>query len=182
MKKYLRNPFEHMLQGLAYWLAYKSETVKYLINEHEAVGEAIQILQSRLPSNYKIVREFPYSNICNMYSAHQHADLAIINPQGGCECLLEFKIAGSTNGGYKADVKKMSNLKNYCSDVDCYVVILCRLSCSVDVPKNLVDSNGKAIKKAISVGSSKIRVRRVCNAVSSKSATKMKKVVCIELL
>ena len=171
-----------MVQGLAYWLAYKGETVKYLITEHEAVGEAIQILQSRLPSNYKIVKEFPYSNICNMYSNHQRADLAIINPQGGCECLVEFKIAGSTNGGYKADVKKMSNIKNNCPNVDCYVIILCRQSCRIDVPKNLVDSNGKAYKKTIPVGSSMICVRRVCNAVSSKFANKMKKVGCLELL
>ena len=182
MKKHLRSPLEHMLQGLAYWLAYKRETVKYLITEHEAVGEAIQILESQLASGYKIVKEFPYCKVCSKYSVHQHADVAIINPQGECDCIIEFKIAGSTNGGYKADIKKMANVKKDCPDIDCYVVILYSQSCNIDVPKNLVDGNGKAIKKPIPMNSTKIRVRRVCNAVCSKNAKKMKKTICIELL
>lgn len=182
MKNHLRSPLEHMLQGLAYWLAYKRETVKYLITEHEAVGEAIQILDSHNTSGYKVIKEFPYSKVCSKYSVHQHADVAIINPQGECECLIEFKIAGSTNGGYKSDIKKMANVKKECPDIDCYVVILYSQSCSVGAPQKLVDNEGKAIKKPIPMGSNKIRVRRVCNAVCSKNATKMKKTICIELL
>ena len=182
MKKHLKSPLEHMLQGLAYWLAYKRETVKYLITEHEAVGEAIQILQSQLAPDYKIVKEFPYGKVCDKYSVHQHADVAVLNSQGGCECLIEFKIAGSTNGGYKSDIKKMVNVKKDCSDIDCYVVILYSQSCTAGVPRGLVDNNGKAIKNPDPIDSTKIRVRRVCNAVSSKNATKMKKTVCIELL
>ena len=182
MKKHLRSPFEHMLQGLAYWLAYKRETVKYLITEHEAVGEAIQILQSQLVSGYKIKREFSYNKVCGKYSVHQHADVAILNSQGECDCLIEFKIAGSTNGGYRSDIKKMINVKNECPDIDCYVVILYCQSCSVGVPQKLVDSKGKAIKNPAPIYSTKIRVRRVCNAVCSKNAKKMKKTICIELL
>ena len=182
MKKHLRSPFEHMLQGLAYWLAYKRETVKYLITEHEAVGEAIQILESQLAPSYKIVKEFQYSKVCNKYSVHQRADVAVLNSQGGCECLIEFKIAGSTNGGYKADIKKMINVKKECPDIDCYIIILYSQSCNIGVPKELVDDNGKAIKKPIPMNSTKIRVRRVCNAVCSKNAKKMKKTICIELL
>ena len=171
-----------MLQGLTYWLAYKRETVKYQITEHEAVGEAMQILESQLAPGYKIVKEFQYSKVCNKYSVHQRADVAVLNSQGGCDCLIEFKIAGSTNGGFKADIKKMVNVKKECLDIDCYVVILYSQSCSVGVPRGLVDSKGKAIKNPYPIGSTKIRVRRVCNAVCSKNAKKMKKTVCIELL
>lgn len=171
-----------MLQGLAYWLAYKSETVKYKITEHEAVGEAVQIFQSRLPLGYKIIREYPYRNLSIKYSVHQHADLAIVNPNDECECLIEFKLADSTNGGLKSDVVKMSPVKNDCPNVDCYVVIVYRQSCSVKVPKDLVDNDGKANKKPIPIGSTSVKVRRVCNAISSKTAGTMKKVVCVELL
>ena len=182
MKPLLRTPLEHMLQGLAYWLAYKSETVKYKITEHEAVGEAIQILQSRLPLGYKIVREYPYRNLSTKYSVHQHTDLAIVNSNDECECLIEFKLANSTNGRLKSDVVKMSSIKKDCPDVDCYVVVVYRQSCSAKVPKGLVDNDGKANKKPISIGSTSVKVRRVCNAVSSKTAETMKKVICVELV
>jgi hypothetical protein len=182
MKPLLKTPLEHMLQGLAYWLAYKSETVKYMITEHEIVGEAILILQSRLPLGYKIIREYPYRNLSTKYSVHQHADLAIINPNDECECLIEFKLADSTNGGLKSDVAKMNPIKKDCPNVDSYVVVVYRQSCSAKVPKGLVDNDGKANKKPILIGPTSVKVRRVCNAIGSKKANKMKKVVCVELV
>lgn len=180
MKSYFRNPFEHMLQGLAYWLAYKSETVKYQITEAEAVGEAIAILNSRLPAGYKVKKEFPYGNISKSIG-NLRADLAIVSLQNECECLIEFKLADSTNGGYKADVNKMSKVRTVSSDIDCYVVIVYRNSCQLAVPRNLVDENGKSIKKIIPINSSNVRVRRVCNAIGSKTANRMKKVVWLEV-
>ena len=176
-----RNPFEHMFQGLAYWLAYKSETVKYQITEAEAVGEAFAILNNRLPAGYKVKKEFPYGNISKSFG-HLRADLAIVNSQNECECLIEFKLADSTNCGYKADVNKISKVRKNYPDIDCYVVIVYRSSCQLAVPRNLVDENGKSIKKTILINSSKVRVRRVCNAIGSKTADKMKKVVWLEVL
>lgn len=182
MKSYLRNPFERMLQGLAYWLAYKGETYKCAIIEADAVSEAIQILQSQLPSGYKVVREFPYGTISKSFGG-KHADLAILNANKECECLIEFKLADATNERYAGDVEKMGGVKACNSNIDCYVIILYRKSCKKDVPKKLVNNNGKAMKKEITVNSSqRIRVRRVCNAIRSYSSKNMKKVILIELL
>lgn len=59
MKSVFKSPFEHMLQGLAYWLTYKSETYKCQIIEADVIMEAVQILQSYLPHQYKLVRNTP---------------------------------------------------------------------------------------------------------------------------
>lgn len=179
MKNILRTPFEHTLQGLAYWLAYKSETLKCLITEAEVVGEIVNILQGRLPTEYKIVREYPYSNIRTNVFGRQRADLAIINSNGGCECLIEIKLADSTNERYKGDIDKLSNIKKNYPDIDCNVFIIYRKSCSINVPQGLV-KNGKAMRKVD--GMPNIKVRRVCNAISSKSAKKMKKAIWLEVV
>ncbi len=179
MKTFLRNPFERMLQGLAYWLAYKDETYKCAIIEADAVSEAIQILQSQLPSGYKVVREFPYGNISKSFGG-KHADLAILNANKDCECMIEFKLADATNGGYSSDVKKMSSLKTSNPNIDCYVIILYRKSCKIDMPKKFVNSYGKAKRVVDNIPN--LTVRRVCNAVRSMTAKNMKKVICLELV
>lgn len=179
MKKIFKNPFEHTLQGLAYWLAYKNETLKCFITEADAVTEAIQILQSQVPPGCKVIREFSYGNISKSFG-NKHADLAILNSEKECECVVEFKLADATNGGYAADVKKISVVKKHNPNIDCMVIVLYRKSCKINVPNKLVDINGKAKRKV--VGMPNIQVRRVCNAICSRTAKNMKKVICIEVL
>lgn len=169
-----------MLQGLAYWLTYKSETYKCQIIEADVIMEAVQILQSYLPHQYKLVREYPYKNL--QISTGQRADLAILNVNGNCECLIEFKLADSTNGGYKNDIKKMSQVKAIQNIIDCYSVIVFRKSYIVSEPTNLVRYNGKAKRGLLNESSQKYKVKRVCNSLSSTTATKMKKVICLELI
>lgn len=179
MKSFVRNSFEHMLQGLAYWLAYKGETYKCTIVEADAITEAVQILSSQLPSGYKVVKEFSYGNISKSYGG-KRADLAILNADKECECLVEFKLADAKNGGYVSDVKKMSIVKKGNLNIDCYVIILYRKSCKIDVPKKLVDDKGKAKRKVNNMPN--LTVRRVCNAIRSQTAKNMKKVICLEVL
>lgn len=186
MKSFLKQPFECMLKGLAYWLAYKAETSVSFPSEAETVAEASQILISHLQSGFKIKLGTPYDSIyCSC--GKKYADLTIWNSGGTCECIIEFKLADATNGGYKADVKKMHCIKSNCTNIDCYVVILYRKSCSQNIPKQLVNKDGQACRKKISIPvntktSQIIKTRRVCNAIGSKNAKKMKKVVCIELV
>ena len=170
-----------MLQGLAYWLTYKREIYKCQIIEADVVMEAVQILQAHLPHNYKLIREYPYLGI-SQGIGRKFADLAIVNSNGECECLIEFKLADATNGGYKDDIKKLSQVKAIHNNIDCYSIIVFRKSCNVDEPTNLVSPNGKARKSLLSEGSQNYKVKRVCNSVSSINAKKMKKVICLELL
>ena len=180
MKNYLRSPLEHMLQGLAYWLAYRDVVYKKTVIEAIAVDETFQILQTHLPVGYKVVSEYPYKLIDKSFG-NKHADLAIINTAGICECLIEFKLADNTNGGYAKDVTKLHPIKTSFSNVDCYVVILFRKSCLINQPKELVMPNGKA-KRKVQVNNSMIAVRRVYTALRSQTAKRMKRVICIELL
>lgn len=70
----------------------------------------------------------------------------------------------------------MSCVKAFNKTIDCCVVILYRKSCKINVPNKLVDNNGKAIKKMVTVNSShNIKVRHVCNAICSRTTKNMKK-------
>ena len=181
MKPWLKSPFEHMLQGLVYWLTYKRETYKCQVIEADVVMEAVQILQAYLPHCFKLVREYPYRNI-SQGLGRKYADLAILNNNGDCECLMEFKLADSTNGSYTKDITKMSGVKAFQGNIDCYSIIVFRKSTPLNEPKNLVLHDGKARRVVFYEGSQKYKVKRVCNAVSSHTATTMKKVICLELL
>jgi len=181
MKVVIKDSFERMLQGLTYWLAYKDTTYKCSIIEADAVMEACQILQGQLPRGFKVEREFSYSNISSTF-VNKRADLAILDDQNHCLAIIEFKLADSTNGGYTKDVGKLSVIKSLYRNIDCYVVILYRKSCNIDVPGKLVRKDGKATRKDIRIGGDTIRVRRVFNAISSKTAKKMKRVIWLEVL
>lgn len=184
MKKFFKPPFEHMLQGLAYWLAYKEEIAVCKITEGEVVSEAAQILKLHLPSDYKVEKEVLYRKVA---SCNKRADLGILNSTGDYECLIEFKLAKSTNGGFKVDVEKLDVIKKNNPDVECFVIIVYNNWCTQSVPRGMVNEKGQSSKRSIPISlknkqSRNIRVRRICNAICSKNAKKMKKVVCLELV
>ena len=181
MKSVLRTPIERMLQGLAYWLSYRDVVCRNKVLEHVAVDEAFQILQSYMPSGYKVKPEYGYINIDASFS-NIRADLAVINNQNKCECLIEFKLSENTAGGYKKDVDKLRPVKEKYPDIDCYVVVLYRKSCRLGEPKELVLPNGKARRKKWVLNNAMITVRRVYTSLRSQVATKMKRVICIELV
>lgn len=172
---------ENMLQGLAFWMAYKSEISTIDLTEAEVVGEAAQILSTRF-SNYTIKREVEYSSL-GPSLPKQYADLGIYSREGNTyKCIIEFKLGDNTSGGYKRDIQKISVIKRARPDIICLIVIANRKYCSTKVPKELVTKQGKARRGIITFSEVSIRVRRVCNAMRSISAKKMKKVVCLEIL
>ena len=96
--------------------------------------------------------------------------------------MIEFKLADATNGGYTKDVDKLQPVKAAFSDIICFVIVLYRKSCYIDEPANLVMPNGKAQKRILEINKARITVRRVYTALRSLIATKMKRVICIELV
>lgn len=181
MKSVLRTPIERMLQGLAYWLSYRDVVSKNKVVELVAVDEATQIFQLYMPSGYKVKNEYGYNNIDASFG-NQRADLAVVNDQNKCECLIEFKLSENTAGGYKKDVDKLRPVKEKYPDIDCYVVILYRKSCRLGEPKELVLPNGKARRKRWALNKAMITVRRVYTSLRSQVATRMKRVICVELV
>ena len=88
-----RPQIEHMLQGLAFWMAYKSEISTIELTEAEVVGEAVQILLARF-SNYIVKKEVEYSSLDTSLSK-QYADLGIYSREDrSCKCIIEFKLGG----------------------------------------------------------------------------------------
>lgn len=182
MIKDLKNAFERTLQGLAYWMAYKSEVNSINLKEAEIVGKAIEILSTQLP-NYKLKSEVDYNSL-NTSLSKQYADLCIFSRDGKkCQCVIEFKLGDNTNGGYKTDVHKLDKLKKLEPDIICLEIIAYRKSCALTVPKLFSNNCGKANRRVIRISQNiQIRVRRICNALSSNNARKMKKVVCLEII
>lgn len=180
MKEEIRRPLDHMLQGLAYWMAFSGEKNSLKIVESDVVSTAIDLLNILLPKDYYVVREVTRCEL-NILVGQQRVDLGIKH-NGSIVCLIEFKLADATNGGYKKDVVKLEKIKRKDENIDCLVVILYRKSCKVNSPKELVEEDGKAIRRKITVKDIPVRVRRVCNSFSSKTNDNSKKTICLEII
>lgn len=182
MTSEMRNAIERTLQGLAYWIAYKKELISIDLIEADIVSEAAHLLLSRL-SNYYIKKEVDYTTL-NSALRKQYADLGIFSREDNkCVCIIEFKRENNTNGGYKKDVQKLKRVKELEPNIICLAVVTYEKSCRLKDPNKLVTPNGKAKRGIIKdSGDAQVKVRRVCNALASKSANKMKKVVCLEVV
>lgn len=179
----LQNPINHMLQGLAHWMAYRDAFSNIQVVEADAVFVATDILRANLPTDYIVEKEITNKSLA-IVKGHR-IDIGIkYKIDGTYKCLIEFKLADATNGGYKSDVQKLSVIKETAPDIDCFVVLLYRKSCAFIKPKELVDKDGKARRGIQKVGkkSLPIKVRRVCNSFSSKTNKNSKKTICLEVL
>jgi len=178
----IKAALDRTLQGLAYWMAYKYEKNIIHLKEPDIVSITADLLNARL-SNCYIKSEVDYSSLNNALPK-QYADLAIFSRNDNkCNCLIEFKLSSNTNGGYKKDVQKLKKVKKLIPDINCLVIIAYSKSCTLKVPKLLVTTEGKAKRGIIKdVKGVNVKVRRVCNALASKSANKMKKVICLEVI
>lgn len=182
MTSEIRNAIERTLQGLTYWMAYKYEKNVINLKEADIVSTSAELLNARL-SHYSIKSEVDYSSLSDSLPK-QYADLAIFSQNDNkCISLIEFKLGRNTNGGYKQDVQKLEKVKKLLPDINCLVIIAYSKSCTMKVPKKFVTPEGKAKRSIIkNCGDVQIKVRRVCNALASKSANKMKKVICLEII
>jgi len=183
MKDVIKSAINHMVVGVAHWMAYRDEISIIKPIEADAIFMAADILQAKLSSDYTIKREITKTSL-SIVGKHR-IDLAIISKiTKNFECLIEFKLADATNEGYEGDVNKLQEIKQKDTTIDCLVVILYRKACPCDKPKELVDSRGFAKRGIIKIGKNKypVKVRRVCNSFTSNKAPKSKKAICIEVL
>ena len=182
MNNSIKKSINNMLQGLAYWMAYRREMSSINIIEADAVSTAIDILRSNLPSDYVVEREITKTSLPIVGS--KKIDLGIRNKDNSYWCLIEFKLADATNAGYIGDIEKLYQIKNQNSNIDCLSVILYRKHCRFDNPSSFVNDKGKARKTIIKVGQKNIpvKVKRVCNAFASATCDKSRKTICLEVL
>lgn len=183
MKKYIQSAINHMVQGLAHWMAYRDEISNIQVIEADGVFVATDILRANLICDYVVEREITKKSLAIV--GKQRIDLGIKSKTTKLyECLIEFKLADATNAGYNADVDKLSDIKRKAPDIDCLVVILYRKVCSCNEPKKLVNNKGLARREIIKIGNNNnpVKVRRVCNSFTSSKPPKSKKAICIEVL
>lgn len=180
MKEVLRQPIGNMSQGLAHWMAFRSELSNIQVIESDVVLVASDMLRSSLPSGYIVEKEVTKKTLSSLKDK-QRIDLGI-KRDTKYECLIEFKLADATNAGYQGDVLKLNKIKQKNQDIDCLVVILYRKSTSFLSPKNLVGKDGSATRKTIPIKGVNCKVRRVCNSFTSKNNPRSKKTICIEVM
>lgn len=183
MKKEIQSAINHMVQGLAHWMAYRDEISNIQIIEADAVFVAADILRANLICDFVVEREISKKSLAIV--GRQRIDVGIKSRiTNSYECLIEFKLADATNAGYTADVEKLSDIKKKAPNIDCLVVILYRKLCSCEEPKELVNSEGLAQRGVIKIGKNNnpVKVRRVCNSFTSSKPPKSKKVICLEVL
>ena len=169
-----------MLQGLAHWMAYRNEMSNIKVIESDVVFVATDLLRTLLPKDYTVNREIGKKSL-RFLKGKQRIDLGI-KLDDTFQCLIEFKLADATNGGYKKDVKKMKQIKQFDNNIDCLVIILYRKSCDYHSPRVFVGENGQATRKKIIVEGTPVKVRRVCNSFTSKNNNMSKKTICLEIL
>ena len=180
MKPDLRNPISKMLQGLSHWMAYRSEVSNIQVVESDIVLIASDMLRASLPGGYIVVREVTKQSL-PCIKGRRRIDLGI--KQGAnYKCLIEFKLADSTNAGYQGDVRKLNVIKQQMHDIDCLVVILYRKSTDYLSPKKLIGKGGQATRKTILISGVNCKVRRVCNSFTSKNNSRSKKSICLEVM
>ena len=184
MNQDFKNPISHMLQGLAHWMAYRKEMSSIEVIEADLVFVATDLLRASLQADYSVRREITGKSFPCLDN-RRRVDLGIYSKtQKKYCCLIEFKLADATNGGYKNDVNKLKKLKDQSQDIDCLVVILYRKLCDFTYPKEFVNSQGKAQRKHLLLDNGKVSavVRRVCHSCSSKTSNNSLKAICIEVL
>lgn len=178
MNQDFKNPINHMLQGLAYWMSYRKEMSSIDVIEADLVLVATDLLRASLSTDYSVRREITRKSFSSLNN-RQRVDLGIYSKADEeYRCLIEFKLADATNGGYNNDVIKLKELKDKAKNIDCLVVILYRKPCNFSSPKELVNAQGKAQRKL----NNNIIVRRVCHSYSSRTSNKSLKAICVEVL
>lgn len=57
MKKEIKSPLSHMLQGLAHWMAFQKRNHHIKVIESDVVFSAVDMLRGFLPNDYSLERE-----------------------------------------------------------------------------------------------------------------------------
>ena len=183
MKDEMKSAIRHMVQGLAHWMAYRNEMSNIQLIEADAILVASDILRAQLSNDYIVEREVTRKSL-SIIEERQRIDLGIKLRQGNTyKCLIEFKLADATNGGYAQDVEKLSTIKRINNDIDCLVVILYRKSNVFSEPKEFVSKEGTAKRGNIKISDKNVvKVRHVCSSYASSKTPSSKKAICLEIL
>lgn len=185
MKEEIRTPIRHMLQGLAHWMAYRSELSNIQLIEADTILLATDILRANLSKDFVVEREISHKSL-HIIDGKRRIDLGIKTRNNDSYiCLIEFKLADATNKGYIEDVEKLNDIKSLNKDIDCLVVIIYRKSCSFDKLGEFINvSNGTAKRKKCEIPSKGIyiKVRGVYNSFTSKNRNVSKKTICLEII
>lgn len=160
---------ERLLQGLAFWVGYKSELYHYPLTEGAIVGEAAAILNGRLDREYKLKCELMYKDLDRMsgdlYGSlfnQQRADLVIEN-DNLIDTVIEVKRSKASNVKIKDDFKRLAKYHSSNPIARCFMLLVSQRH----RPKNYINDNGNAFRKEIKGDGYRAKVRRSCKASSN---------------
>ena len=167
---------EHMLQGLSYWLGFRTECYSgHLVMEAVAVEVAVQILNAHIDhSMYKVKMEYGYGKVLKNNS-NGRLDLAILDKSGNCVCGIEFKTSTDSNNGVAGDIAKLKTLPQ-----TMYRLVVLISQKETSMTRQFVDKEGKARRSIPFMPN--VKVIRVTKAMESAGNSKYSpKAICIEV-
>lgn len=167
---------EHMLQGLSYWLGFRTECYAgHSVMEAVAVEIAVQILNAHIDhSMYKVKMEYGYDKVLKNNSKGR-MDVAILDKSNNCVCAIEFKTSTDSNKGVTGDIAKLQALP---STIYRLVVLISQKE--TNITKQFVDDEGKALRSIPNIPN--VKVIRATKAMETASNSKNSfKAICIEI-
>lgn len=166
---------EPLLQGLAFWLGYKSQLFRfYPLTEGAIVGEAASLIQANIDSPLRLECEVMYKNLKVKGAGNTRADFVIYNGNK-IDSIIEVKRSKSSKTKIDEDFKRLAIYLQQRFTARCFVLLTSQNS----RPKKITDKNGKAIRSTISGDSYVAKVRRVCKAASSFNGKEKAHYTCL---
>jgi len=157
--------------------------------EGAAVDVAVSILNAHLDHrSYVVKMEYPYSKL-GLFGSKERADIVVLSKRGDGlfpECVVEFKMAQSTNEGVWGDINKLSSIQ---PPVNRFAILLAKGKPSIvsDFVDNIGEDNKKehAKRKIVSprnTNNIQVKVILAKKALESKTSKSPYRAICIELI
>jgi len=165
---------ERLLQGLAFWVGYKSELYHYPLTEGAIVGEAAALLNGQLDREYKLMCERMYKRMNCYLLGNGRADL-VIEKEDQIDSVIEVKRGKESDERIRKDFRRLATYHTSNPKVRCYLL----LASQRKRPKEFVTLRGNACTKEIQESNYIASVRRVCKASPSFKMAKGAHYACL---
>lgn len=154
---------ESLLQGLAFWIGYKTQLYRdYPLTEGAIVGEAVSLLKGCLKDDYKLECEIMYKKLKVDISSQERADL-IIKKNEVVDTVIEVKRANAQQRKITEDFERLARFQKNNIHCRCFVLLVSQKY----RPKKYINENGNAITKLIKTKDYIAKARRACKAATS---------------
>lgn len=153
-----------LLQGLAFWLGYRTQLYRfYPLSEGAIVNEAASLIHGNLEDKFNLECEVMYKRLGVSKAGQTRADI-VIKKGKKIDTVIEVKRASSSATKIKNDLVRLAKVNNAKKLSRCYLLLVSQ----GQIPQDFVDANtGEASGIEIYGDGYTAKVRRLCKASAS---------------